>query len=176
MQECTKLGMNYPCKGSILFVQTSESRGPTLEEMETPLKSRKLPLMTVSPGYPEGAPITASTSIAPMHGGLIPMSYTPYEETVLHLPPATAIPNTSKFILVTLTEHTIPMPPTGPTYTYATSPLTTLGSAPLPPTWYYNKTWIHVAYYHHTSTRYTPRISTTCTYTYCKICTTFFDG
>ena len=41
MQERLRLGVDYPCEDPILFVQTSESRGPTLEEMETPLKSRQ---------------------------------------------------------------------------------------------------------------------------------------
>lgn len=92
IQECFKLGVSIPSEGSIYYVQTNESRGPTLEEMETPLKSQDDSSMIVSPGYHNGPSMIASTSTrAHAAEEPLPMSYAPYESIGTHPLSASAI-------------------------------------------------------------------------------------
>ena len=119
--ERSKINFNYPAEGPIPHVDTVNSRGPTLQGLETPAKSRQDPSMAVSPENSAGMQ-GERISMTPLNDS-IPQSFEPYES----IPLTSTSPNISIPTTAPSTSQVSSAPFSIPTYTFTVPPPSTSG-------------------------------------------------
>ena len=122
--ERSKMGFNYQSKGPITHVGTVNARGPTLQELETPAKSKQDPSMAVSPEYSGGVQRNGIFQSPLVE--TVPHSFDPFEAN--NIPSTSTMPNIIVPISIATTSPPMSAPFTGPTYTFTLPPPATTGS------------------------------------------------
>ena len=119
--ERSKINFNYPAEGPIPYVGTINSRGPTLQDLETPAKSRQDPSMAVSPENSVGIQ-GERVSTTPLNDSM-PQSFEPYES----IPLTSTSPNIFVPTTAPSTSQVSSAPFSVPTYTFTVPPPSTTG-------------------------------------------------